>query len=55
MALMADTDDEAESSGSESESDSNEVFFELTISELVDILTEVLETYNQLKLKYKKL
>lgn len=55
MAFLADTDDEAESSGSESEYDSNEVFFELTRSELVDSLTEVLETYNQLKLKYKKL
>lgn len=55
MAFMADTDDEAESSGSRSKSDSNEVFSELTRSELVDSLTEVLETYNQLRLKYKKL
>lgn len=55
MAFMADTYDGAESSRSELESDSNEVFSELTRSELVDSLTEVLETYNQLRLKYKKL
>lgn len=47
---MTDINDDADSSGSELESD--EVFYELTRAELVDNLTEMLERYNQLRFKY---
>src|SRR3954454_18568614 len=51
-ALMATEDDGSEST---SESDSKEVFSELTRDELVSGLTELLEFKSQISLKYKKL
>src|SRR3954465_11266591 len=51
-ALMATEDDGSEST---SESDSEEVFSELTRNELVSSLTELLELKAHLSIKYKKL
>src|SRR4051812_39707180 len=51
-ALMATEDDGSEST---SESDSEEVFSELTRDELVSGLTELLESKSQICIKYKKL
>src|SRR3954463_5823926 len=51
-ALMATEDDGSEST---SESDSEEVFSELTRDELVSGLTELLEFKSQISLKYKEL
>src|SRR3954468_543759 len=49
---MATIDDESEST---SESDSDEVFYELSREELVSSLTELLELKARLSIKYKKL
>lgn len=53
--FMADTGSEAESFGSKSESDSEEVFAELSRSELTKCLSEMFEKYNQIRIKYKKM
>lgn len=50
---MADTNDDADSSRSESEL--NEVFSELTRADLIESLSEIFENYSQIRLKYKKL
>src|SRR3954466_5485045 len=52
IALMSTVDDGSEST---SESDSEEVFSELTRDELVSSLTELLELKAHLSIKYKKL
>lgn len=53
IALMANIDDDDDSSDSELKSD--EVFSELTRAELVDNLSKIQENYSQLRIKYKKL
>lgn len=58
-AYMEDTEDDADSFRSvkdeSSECESKEVFSLFTKTELADSLSKILEKYNQLKVKYKKL
>ena len=57
---MASIDDQEEGtsgyeSDSESDNDAEEVMAKLTKEELIKVLSEVLKSYNNIKLKYKKL
>lgn len=55
VALMADVNHEEEASVSGSDSDTEEVFSNLSKEELSESLSEMFENYNLLKLKYKTL
>ena len=59
IALMENMSEESEASGSDSESDTGEVFPDFTINftkaELAESLNEILERYQQIRVKFKNL
>ena len=55
----SDVSEESEASGSDSESDTEEVFYDFTVNfskaELAESLSEIMERYQQIRFKFKNL
>ena len=59
ITLMANVSEDSEASGSDSESDTEEVFPDFTVNftkaELAESLNQILERYQQIRVKFKNL